>query len=401
MFSGEDLPLLTRQSHFDRINTFLDRSMSTPMTLWLNRVAFPSILSKTEIEDTESEWRSVFHLLEPHMNRCRRIFVFNYAEEPSTMITELFQLLQAPKFPILEEFLFCDPRLTPSEAYQNAIEGPWNISYSTSPLKRLRFMYMLGYLPKSFDVVWPNMKRLHLNLHHSQWPKVCTTLAKLPSLEDLQIWLKMETAIDLSSDTALFISPSRLVLPRLSVISTNYLLSWLDIHTPAVSRIVFYGVYSYSPSSDSGLEADSPAFLQSLAGMRTSVREVEFRASLVQGHIMLPILHELDRIEVLIFHGCFLLHDVISHLISTRQIGPSPLSSHAPVELGIDHPSESNNPSDIKRGFLPLLKVIKFSGEMTVPDPGGFRKLVEKLESASTGLQVQWEVTNLRKEGYI
>ncbi|KAF8314238.1 hypothetical protein DL93DRAFT_2228059 [Clavulina sp. PMI_390] len=383
----------TSSAQIERVKAFLERSMTAPLTLWLYRIAFPPSLSTTEIAEAESEWKALFRLLEPHMNRCGNLVIFHLAQNSSPLVPELFHLLQAPTFPILRHFWFVDTR---QFADQNAIQRPWNIDYRKSPLRKLYFSDMTGYLPQSLDVAWPNLHTLDLShVPQSRWPEVCKTLAKLPCLLDLKIQLEIQVRSDASPGPLLYLSQSRVILPRLSTITTNYLPAWMDICTPALSRIEFNSLGVYRPSLESSSEAE---LLKALAELRTTVREVEFRDSLVQARPMLPILRKLDNVEVLTFHGCHSLHTVISEIVTTRKTTGALPSSENLANVRNDSPSGlSCTPALPPRiEFLPLLRIVSFSGQLTVPESAKFYTLLEDLRSSFPVLDVRWEVTGVR-----
>ncbi|KAF8314239.1 hypothetical protein DL93DRAFT_2167396 [Clavulina sp. PMI_390] len=374
-------------AQFDRIATFLERSKSAPLRLWLTRVEIPATLEKTEIDALNAEWISLFDLLKPHMNRCRKLWVYNAASNPSSMLPNLSDLLNTPDFPHLEEFFFSNSTLLAAD--QGVVDLSWNVCPTHTPLKTLRFTDWNHYLPLSFDAAWPELTSLELSLDHSRWPKLCRTLARLPLLQDLRLRFKMGGEIDLSSDSSLSISPARVTLPNLTSMSTNYLPAWLDISTPNLSRLTFISLFSYGPSFDSGMVADSPAFLRSMAELGSSVRELEFNFSAIQPQIILPMLQELYGIETLIFNDCYSLQGVISHLAGTRNQASDPCLPNLPQAF-TSGATFKRQPQEVK--FLPSLRRLRLAGRTAVPDRASVQTLMDSLSISSPDISVDWNV---------
>ncbi|KAF8314240.1 hypothetical protein DL93DRAFT_1093969 [Clavulina sp. PMI_390] len=388
-------------AQFDRIATFLGRSKSAPLRLWLTRVEIPASLEKDEIVAIDDEWKRLVNLLKPHMNRCRKLWVHNTASNysNSTMLPSLSPLFQPFEFPYLEEFFFSSP--TPLGSDRGVIDHSWNVCPVRTPLKSLRFTDWDHYLPPSFDVAWPYLTSLDLSLHHSRWPRLCRTLAKLPFLQKLQLRLRIETNIDLSADSSLSISSSRVVLPNLTTMSTNYLPAWLDISTPRLSKLSLGTLFLYDPSLESGMVAKSSEFLWSMAELGTSVRELKFGSTSVPPQIVIPILQELRKIDTLIFNECNSFQSLISHLAATRA-ATSSFTSAASVGTPEDvefHSVPAMNSSLLTLGskvsaqgsvrFLPALRDLRFTGK-----PAGcssVRPLVDSLIVSSPDIRVHWD----------
>ncbi|KAF8314313.1 hypothetical protein DL93DRAFT_2155869 [Clavulina sp. PMI_390] len=234
-------PALVLPSDFARVHCFLHRSKESPIQLNITR-AWVLWEDENEEKEAEQDWRSMYDLLRPHLRRCHSVSIsFTAVDGRHPKKSPMF--FESCDFPLLREL-----KIDGYYAHSNRVgygqwgKG-WKISPFHTPLQTLTFYGSGNYFPKALNVAWPSLLFLDINIHHSFWPKLCDTLALLPTLRSLSLHLL--TYIKHPHISPCVSRKEKVGLPLLESIKTNNLMIFHNISTPILSSIRITDVGPY------------------------------------------------------------------------------------------------------------------------------------------------------------
>ncbi|KAF8314309.1 hypothetical protein DL93DRAFT_1097493 [Clavulina sp. PMI_390] len=317
-------------SYFRRVYTFLARSDQSPIKLALSRKCYS--LSVGEVKSMEMNWLLMRRLLEPHLHRCSSLS-FEFEGPKELVSADLLQLLECSDFPLLQHLDL--KKFSPhSPCDENGGWGvAWKLSPPSTPIQTLTFHEptLSRYLPKALDVSWPCLSSMELRISRAFWRNACDTLAQLPALRLLSLDL-------LPSRRSLHELPEasqeRVQLNVLERISTNNLMIWHDICTPALSSITITYVGPYAPlsirrnvpttsvlypSGEDRESSDVSAILSLMAEL--PIREVIFSDGPLSAWVIPLVLGVTYHVQTIQLHRGY-YHNVLQLLCLQREHNP-------------------------------------------------------------------------------
>ncbi|KAF8314256.1 hypothetical protein DL93DRAFT_1095112 [Clavulina sp. PMI_390] len=257
--NSSKLPTRLHANDIDRVRCFLHRSNQSPIRLFIPQSwAQLDIISEEERLAYERNWKLMDDLLAPHMDRCCSISVLFRGERGQA---KLPLLLQPWNFTLLRE-LVIDNRY-PSASEESLLwDETWNLSPQLTPLRTLKFSHSQRYLPKALDAPWPLLFFIDLAIPPQFWPRVCETLSELPSLKELRISLECDSRGTAPPSNTL---QTRVSLPLVECVATNYPAIWADICTPSLCHAVFTPGVFYPSLHGGGISRAYPKLTELLA----------------------------------------------------------------------------------------------------------------------------------------
>ncbi|KAF8314255.1 hypothetical protein DL93DRAFT_1095069 [Clavulina sp. PMI_390] len=336
------LPTRLHANDIDRVRSFLHRSKQSPISLFIPRSwVYVEKIPEGKRLAVEQEWRLMDDLLAPHMDRCCSISVIFRGGR--TGQAKLPMLLQPWKFTLLRELVVDSRYLTASEDFSLWNEA-WELSPQLTPLRTLKFSDSQRYLPKALDAPWPLLNTIDLAVAAHFWPRVRDTLAELPSLKELHISLESDAVRGV---TPLIPLGTRITLPFVQCVATNYPPIWIDISTPSVHHVIFTPGTSYDALQDR-VFPDLPQLLTDLPVHKVTLSG----ASINRG--ALSVLGPFKHVESLHFCQSTLQGRVLSHLADLLQQSATDKTQRNRIEINSDITQEAGSFDSL----LPSLKKI-------------------------------------------
>ncbi|KAF8314270.1 hypothetical protein DL93DRAFT_2201072 [Clavulina sp. PMI_390] len=369
-------PTAVTRADLDRVSTFLQRSRRSPIDLDIFRSLKQwSRLTPEEMLSINSDWRSMYSLLLPHISRCCSVSI-SFADADVQMNSEEvhpLQLLGLAQPLILRKLrLWSHPSgLDPTEW------DSWNLSPEDVPLQTISFTSVSEYLPATIDMPWPMLSALELDVKGQFWANVCYTLAQLPCLQNLNITLQGSMP---SPEVALSVQIS---LPLVERILTNNIAIWHHINTPHISFITLDRVDTDNPLVRSKMGDRGRSDLLSLLG-KLPVQHLKFSRFRLTPQMIAPVLRAFTKVETLQFETTHDLCGILAMLAEERERSYNMADE--------DRHREEHLAPDLT---FPLLKTVLLDDRYTggIHDDAVFRSMkdvVNRLRALS--LDVTWSV---------
>ncbi|KAF8314284.1 hypothetical protein DL93DRAFT_2080389, partial [Clavulina sp. PMI_390] len=292
-------------SDLDRVYSFIQRSKQLPLHLYVYRSWMWWYLgSKDESlpEEHHNQWKMMYSLLTPHMQRCSSICLYTFG---IAMSGDPLKFIHNAEFPLLQDITFVG---VDSNIPQEDGNELWTLRPEHISLRTLKFSDFRRYLPLALDRVWPSLSILELRVTSHFWPKVCDTLDQLPALT------KLILQVGRLSPTRLFnlSRHERVNLPLLKDIWTNTPMIWLGISTPSLfSATICFGTGTFTGGSY------PPELVQPLAEL--PLQELIFSDSDLPPARVLLILRAAATLKTLQFQECHGYEAILDTLVDVKE----------------------------------------------------------------------------------